>query len=37
MSQTLAYNEVIDYIAAGNAPDAVSAFRNSAPRKELCP
>lgn len=29
MSQTLAYNEVIDFIAAGNGPDAVAAFRPS--------
>ena len=30
MSQTLAYDEVIDFIAAGTSPDAVTAFRPSA-------
>lgn len=29
MSQTLAYDEVIDFIAAGSSPDAVAAFRPS--------
>ncbi len=30
MSQMLAYEEVIDFIAAGSSPDAVAAFRPSA-------